>query len=156
MKLEVKLRKNIFAETEKQTEKLEGLKDLQNVKDQIAVVKEVCKGLKSNEGEITYVLKKLVEIYITFPAKHQVKRVLISAFQSLPSQSSDYVVTELSRQLECIHTGCLVSGDLRSYIDTVAGLMDNFPLGQKCIDNQCLEILQNVSSILSKFLAENR
>ncbi|CAG2249107.1 unnamed protein product [Mytilus edulis] len=140
---------------EKYTEKLESLKDLQNVKDQIAVVKEVCKGLKSNEGEITNVLQKLVQIYITFPAKHQVKRVLISAFQSLPSQSSDFVVTELSKQLECIHTECLVSGDLRNYIDTVAGLMDNFPLGQKCIDNQCLEILQNVSSILSKFLAEN-
>ncbi|CAG2213991.1 unnamed protein product [Mytilus edulis] len=145
--------KNIFAE--KYTEKLESLKDLQNVKDQIAVVKEVCKELKSNEGEITNILQKLVQIYITFPAKHQVKRVLISAFQSLPAQSSDFVVTELSRQLECIHTECLVSMDLRTYIDTVAGLMDNFPLGQKCIDNQCLEILQNVSSILSKFLAEN-
>ncbi|XP_055880801.1 thyroid adenoma-associated protein homolog [Biomphalaria glabrata] len=103
-------------------------------------------------------LHKLVELYLECPSKFPVKRLMASFFQNLVGEFSDYVeVTlceELIRHFSLPTFHCDSLQRVRHLVDTVGSLLENFKMGEKCINLISMQVLKYLVQAETFFLSQ--
>ncbi|BFZ10617.1 hypothetical protein BsWGS_13656 [Bradybaena similaris] len=121
-------------------------------KHYLALVKQVLEDFKcsGNSDVQTQNLQLLVTTYLNIPGRIAAKRVIASFFQNLEVESQSRVERGICEQLSCrLHVGAAAGDSLaatRHTVDTIASLMENFKLGERC--------MTSIAAQAVKFLAE--
>nr|XP_061818983.1 thyroid adenoma-associated protein isoform X1 [Nerophis lumbriciformis] len=99
-------------------------------------------------------LHTLALVYTSLQAKNPLRRAAASALSSVPAWLEEQTVACLS---VCM-SDCLSDTNPEQYshvVDTIAGCMDCFALGERCINKLLPEVLQFLYERLSEYLHQN-
>uniref|UniRef100_UPI00398F516E thyroid adenoma-associated protein n=1 Tax=Pristiophorus japonicus TaxID=55135 RepID=UPI00398F516E len=108
-----------------------------------------------HNSQIDSCLEILVGIYWGLESKSPLKRATASALSSIPEDLKEEVVSCL---INCLRKE-LVTVDksrVRKVIDSIASCMENFSLGEKCMQCLYLEVLQFLHMALVDFKLQNK
>uniref|UniRef100_A0A1A8G080 tRNA (32-2'-O)-methyltransferase regulator THADA n=1 Tax=Nothobranchius korthausae TaxID=1143690 RepID=A0A1A8G080_9TELE len=126
---------------------------------QIQLIKKAASQLeKLNEGKpggvLDACLNTLVLMFSSTQAKNPLRRAITSALGSVPGWLHERTVNEFSTCLsDCFSNSS--SDQFPHVVDTIAACLDGFPLGERCINNLLLEVLQFFSRVLNEYLNQN-
>ncbi|XP_046339064.2 thyroid adenoma-associated protein homolog [Haliotis rufescens] len=129
-----------------------------NSKGYLMSLKEVLKTFKENVAllEREEIVKTLVEVYFECGPKFSAKRILASFLQGLPPEVGDRYQIELQIQLQSRIDTCLKlltdSNAVRSLVEEINSLMENFRLGEACLKETRMEALNFLSHALPCFV----
>ncbi|XP_060588753.1 tRNA (32-2'-O)-methyltransferase regulator THADA-like [Ruditapes philippinarum] len=146
--------------------------NVENAKDQIEVLKKVSKEISNriknnaDNEDVVLALNYLVHIFFISTSKNPCRRVLISIFQGLPENVRSKVIGPAFKH--ALHELCnhpikisdsesdgpirfVDTVDLRHNVDTIAAVIENFPLGEDCVSKVCLESLTYLGKLQDNF-----
>ncbi|XP_067681790.1 tRNA (32-2'-O)-methyltransferase regulator THADA-like [Haliotis asinina] len=129
-----------------------------NSKDYLISLKDVLKTFKENEAllERNQIVKTLVEVYFECGPKFSAKRILASFLQGLVPKVGDRYQTELQIQLQTRIDASLKlltdSDVVRSLVEAINSLMENFRLGEACLKETRMQALNFLSHALQSFV----
>ncbi|XP_048737624.2 thyroid adenoma-associated protein homolog isoform X2 [Ostrea edulis] len=140
--------------------KFEKLFEMKEIKQQIVILKEICKDVQddykvTDRGpKFNLPVEILVDIYLNCSPKHTAKRLLASTFQNFKDDLKtvvcekmiEEVTVKVTAEVKDIQTG-------RETVNMIYCLMENFKLGEKCLSEIFLPVLQYLSSALENFVA---
>ncbi|XP_067901270.1 thyroid adenoma-associated protein isoform X3 [Heterodontus francisci] len=106
-------------------------------------------------SQINVCLEILVRIYWGVESRSPLKRATASALSSIPENLKEEVVSCL---INCLREELLKvdKSNVRKVIDSIAACMENFSLGEKCMQYLYLEVLQFLHMALVDFKLQNK
>ncbi|XP_057703664.1 thyroid adenoma-associated protein [Corythoichthys intestinalis] len=112
-------------------------------------------GEAPTDGEILGCCLQTLSLGYTFlQAKNPLRRAISSALSSVPPWLQERAMASLSMCL----SDCLSDSNPDHYphvINTIAGCLDGFPLGERCINNLLLEVLAFLLNGLHEYVHQN-
>ncbi|XP_061693127.1 thyroid adenoma-associated protein isoform X2 [Syngnathoides biaculeatus] len=129
------------------------VQQIQLVKKAGLLLEALCE--EPSDGEILGAcLKTLALGYISLQAKNPMRRAISSVLNSLPTWLQERTTVCLSMCL----SDCLSDPSPDQYshvVNTIAGCMEGFPLGERCIHQLLPEVLQFLHKGLNEYLNQN-
>lgn len=103
-------------------------------------------------------IKILTGLYLRYPSRHPLKSILRSLFQNFPEEDQIYVASYLNADIGHLLSWQKCPQDenvhrhLRAVVDALLSLLENFPLGEKCLKTFAVPGLYFLSKSLQDFL----
>ncbi|XP_078085820.1 thyroid adenoma-associated protein [Mustelus asterias] len=108
-----------------------------------------------NDSQIDICLDILVRIYWNLESRSPLKRAIASALSGIPEKLKEEVISCL---INCLREELLTvdKSHVRKVIDSIAACMENFSVGEKCMQYLYLEVLQFLHTTLVDFKLQNK
>ncbi|XP_061173065.1 tRNA (32-2'-O)-methyltransferase regulator THADA-like [Saccostrea echinata] len=151
---------NVLEDENLLNRKFEKLFESKDIKQQIVILKEICKEIqvcflrKDTGSKMISSVTILVNIYLNCPPKHTVKRLLASTFQNFNHEFKTLLCEKMKEEVR-IKIAEEVKDVLaaRQTVNMIYCLMENFTLGEQCLSLIFLPVLKYLTRALAKFLA---
>ncbi|CAH1790645.1 unnamed protein product, partial [Owenia fusiformis] len=125
----------------------DGITQVQKIKE----ISTYLKKLKALEKEDALCLSVIVECYFLALPRNPVKRALAGALLGSPVSFHDDITQCLSEQLLQLKDGSTSQQNGRMIVDNLAALLENFPLGERCVKENILLCFTILVDSLSSF-----
>ncbi|XP_059154610.1 thyroid adenoma-associated protein homolog [Physella acuta] len=124
----------------------------------LASLKKVLEAVTSSHVtvKVADILPSLVSVYLDCPAKIPAKRILASFFQSLGGSCREAIEKMMAQS---VLARLCVAGDVevrqvRHCVDTITALLENFTIGEKCLNCIATEVIHFLVEAEDLFLSQ--